>query len=106
MKLIDTNSCIENIIQPELIINANNSAVIISTLTHCKLIHQLSTQMGFAKIFMYYDITCLLPPELQELPNYFWINTFKGMRKHLLENKHTYSNLFNLLQDELSRECF
>ena len=55
---------------------------------------------------MYYDIVDILSKELQNFPEDFYIEIFSNRRSHLLKNKEKYINMFDLLEDGLSKTRF
>jgi len=106
VKLVDSNPDNENAITSNDIIDPQNSVVIIATLNHSNTITATSTTMGFTDILMYYEAVNLLPQESRNFPDDFYIEIFKQLKQHLLGNKNRYMEMYNSLEDSLSKERF
>ena len=109
IKLVDSNAKAENsmhIIKPEDIENCQQSVLVIASLSHSNKIYHLAKNMGFKNILMYYDVVDILLNELQDFPEDFYIKIFDDCRRLLLENKKLYIDMYNSLEDELSKTRF
>jgi len=105
IQLVDSNPESKGAVTPNNITDCQNSVVVVATLNH-NSVYNAAKNMEFAKILMYYDVVRVLPPELQEFPEVFYIQTFWGLKQHLFDNKTKYMDMYNTLEDNLSRERF
>ena len=106
IRLDEKNNDDDTVILPSQANVGNDSVLIICSLSYSNEIYHKAIKMNFPHIMMYYEAVNLLDPKVNSFPDDFYIDIFKNLKIHLLENKNKYHEMYDCLEDDLSRKYF